>query len=162
MDPWCNPVILRYMHKCMPPRPFQYHSTMAYGIITSLSKFDMPMIWQAIILSSIWFATETCQTLIFGLPNLWQYFYLTFSLSNLWYDKFWMWTKYAHNQYPHARVLKKIQLTHAPVPLSVSHYLLFRLLGSRPTSKLKSDLRPIWLLGNVPRTHPASSRHWGE
>ena len=47
------------------------HAAMSLGLIGSLPKFSMPKMWQAMILASIWFATKTCQTLTFSLPNLW-------------------------------------------------------------------------------------------
>jgi hypothetical protein len=48
------------------------------GILGSLSKFTKPRILQAMIWTSIWLATKTCQLLAFGLSNLWQFFYPTF------------------------------------------------------------------------------------
>jgi hypothetical protein len=55
----------------------------------------MPKFWQAMILASIWFAAKICQTLIFSLPNLWQYFCTTFGLPNVWHDKVWTLTEQA-------------------------------------------------------------------
>ena len=61
------------------------------GLIGSFLKFTMPMIWH--VKASIRFATKIYQNLTFILPNWWQCFYPTFSLSDLWHDKFWMSTK---------------------------------------------------------------------
>jgi hypothetical protein len=46
------------------------------SMIGWLPKFVKLKIWQAMILAIIWLATKTCQSLTFGLPNLWQFFYL--------------------------------------------------------------------------------------
>jgi hypothetical protein len=46
----------------------------------------MPMIWQAMILASIWFATKTCQTLLFSLLKS-----MTMFLPNFWPVKSLAW-----------------------------------------------------------------------
>jgi hypothetical protein len=46
----------------------------------------MPMIWQAMILASTWFATKTCQTLAFSLPKSMAMF-----LPNFWLVKSLAW-----------------------------------------------------------------------
>jgi len=53
------------------------------GLIGWLLNYDKPKIWQAMILTIIWFAAKTCQPLTFGLPNPWQFFYLTLACQIL-------------------------------------------------------------------------------